>query len=390
MRLRVALALLALFYGIAQNLIRPILAPHISLLGGGAELVGLTLGIGAVGGLVAAIPVGGMLDRLGSTRILLLGAGTMIAGSLVMAFTSNPFALAAGYTLYNGGGVGVWISAQALATVAPTTEQMRKQVSSLSTAVLVGQLVSPALGGVVGQLFDTHLVFVLTAASSAGILLILLLPDAPTTPRRPGQQGQHARASGMTLTFDLLRRPGFLTTLLTSMTAMTIQATIQGFLPLHLVSIGWSLTAIGVTMSAFGAGSIVARTTFSLLVKRLSPAGVTAISLLPSALAMIVVCLWPTGFAVLPSVVVAGFAVGLAQPLALVIVSTITQNHERGRAVGIRTFGNRLIQAVAPTAVGLGAGLAGLGPAFIAIGGICVAAGAGISLAERRRGAAGA
>jgi len=375
---RISLALLAAAFGIAQNLVRPVLAPHVTELGGDAVVVGIVLAAGAIGGLVIAIPIGTLMDRVGSTPVLVAGIAAMVAGGVWMSLATEPFALAAGYVLQGAGGVAVWVPAQAIATVASDQATARRQVATLSTAVLAGQLLGPTIGGVAAQLADTRTAFAISAASAALAAASLLIPGRPSahvaeraTPRRGRTRAQFSR-------------PGYATTLSTSMVAMAVQTTVLGFLPLLLHQLAWGPGEIGVVMSLFGVGSMIARFAFPWIARWLPHFLVTATALVPSGVALALVALAPRPAAIIACVMVAGFSVGLAQPLALLIVARVVEPRERGHAVGMRTFGNRLVQTTLPVVVGGATAVASLGMAFVGVGALAVLAAAVIAGRERR------
>src|SRR5690606_38062689 len=77
---------------------------------------------------------------------------------------------------------------------------------------------------------------------------------------------------------------------------------------------------------------------------------------------------------------VAGFALGLCQPLTMAWVATQTAADRRGTAMSVRLTANRLGQVSVPAAAGLMAGFAGTAGVFWVVGGAIVATG----LAVRR------
>jgi MFS family permease len=66
-------------------------------------------------------------------------------------------------------------------------------------------------------------------------------------------------------------------------------------------------------------------------------------------------------------VFVAGFSLGIGQPLTMSLVSQKTQSEERALAVSARLMGNRLGQFLVPAAAGIAAATSGAGAVFIGL-----------------------
>jgi MFS family permease len=66
-------------------------------------------------------------------------------------------------------------------------------------------------------------------------------------------------------------------------------------------------------------------------------------------------------------IVIAGFALGMGQPMTMAWVSRISRDHERSFAISIRLAGNRLGQFILPALAGLISGAFGVGSVFIAL-----------------------
>ena len=107
------------------------------------------------------------------------------------------------------------------------------------------------------------------------------------------------------------------------------------------------------------------------------------ICLLPGAITLGTAVWFDSAAVVLVSVLVSGFALGLAQPVTLLALARVTSEGERGPAVGLRVAGNRLMQAASPVFFGLVATSLGLVPAFSAV--VVVSALCGIWVTARGR-----
>ena len=85
--------------------------------------------------------------------------------------------------------------------------------------------------------------------------------------------------------------------------------------------------------------------------------------------------------------VLAGFSLGIGQPLSMSIVSAAASEGTRGTWMSIRLLGNRLGQAVIPVGVGIFATGLGAGGVFAVLGSTMAAATLGSILPLRSMGA---
>jgi sugar phosphate permease len=76
---------------------------------------------------------------------------------------------------------------------------------------------------------------------------------------------------------------------------------------------------------------------------------------------------------------VAGFFLGIGQPLTMSLIVQAVPDDARGTALAIRLTGNRVGQVATPAAAGLVAGAAGIAAAFWLLGGLLVLAAATVA-----------
>ncbi|MDD9208006.1 MFS transporter [Georgenia sp. 10Sc9-8] len=383
-----SLVLLALFFGLGQNIIKPIIAPQTIAVGGDSIDAGVVVAAQGIGGLLAAIPTGRLLYAVGGRAIVAIGAVVFAGGAALMAAATGSGLLALGHFLLGMGGVGAWLAAQTMATVASNDDAARRKVARVSTAALIGMLAGPPLGGLLADLSDVRFAFI--ASFILGVLLLpvaLALPPGHDRPTEAAAEGRPRSRGARLLGSYLWQRPGVLAALFTSSMAQALLTIRQSFLPLHLEAAGWSATQVGAVLSIAGVGALGARTAFTMLDRRVSASTLMIMCTVPGALALGTAVIGDSGAVVVTSMLISGFALGLSQPVTLLMLSRATTEVERGPAVGQRIAGNRLMQAVAPVMFGMLTSVAGLVASFWAfavlgaVGGIVVGA-----QTRRRRG----
>ncbi|MPZ61699.1 MAG: MFS transporter [Propionibacteriales bacterium] len=380
-----ALVAVALLFGTGHHLTKPLLAPQAVALGADVVSAGVVVAAQGVGGLLAALTAGAVMDRIGGRRVMAAGAVVFAAGAGVMTAATSPEVLAAGNLVFGGGGVATWLAAQTLSTVARDDASTSRRIARVSTAGLVGQLCGPTLGGMLADAISVRMAF--AAAAVAGVVL---LPATLAHPRTPPHRGRTTATTATDAylpgasTRALLTRRGLPAVVCATAIATSLQNIRQAFLPLYLDGLGWSSTEVGMILSIAGLGAVLSRAGLTMLDRRLGPAALITLCLLPGALTLGASVSVESVVLVAVIVAISGFSLGLAQPVTLLQITRITAQNERGRAVGIRIAANRIMQAAVPVAFGAVAGLMGLLTAFWFVSATCAVGGGAVAWSFRR------
>lgn len=135
---------LALGYSIATPAI-PVFAKSFDT---GFAVASLVIVVHALGGLIAAVPTGFLLDRLGRRPILFAGPVLMAASSCLTA-VAHSFPELLLYRLVGGGAMEMWRQAR-LAIIADISKSGHRgrQISGMVGTESAGRLMGPAVGGV--------------------------------------------------------------------------------------------------------------------------------------------------------------------------------------------------------------------------------------------------
>jgi DHA2 family multidrug resistance protein-like MFS transporter len=142
----------------------------------GFVLAGLLLTMGAIG------------DRIGRRRLLLLGAATFSAASLVAAYSTSAGMLIGARALMGVGGATLMPSTLALVRNLFHDEQQRSKAVAVWSAVLAsGVGLGPVLGGVLLEHFWWGSVFLINLPAMALLLILgpILLPESRAKVRTP-------------------------------------------------------------------------------------------------------------------------------------------------------------------------------------------------------------
>ena len=139
------------------------------------------------------------------------------------------------------------------------------------------------------------------------------------------------------------------------------------FLPVFGKEKGFSSGAIGVIIGLRAAFSMLSRVNLGALTRWLGYFRLLIGSILLSSLACIVAIFSTTPLMLAIIISLAGFSLGVGQPMTMAWVSRISQDDERSFAISIRLAGNRLGQFTLPAISGVLSGAFGAGAVFIAL-----------------------
>ena len=138
-------------------------------------------------------------------------------------------------------------------------------------------------------------------------------------------------------------------------------------------------------LSLRSAAAMVSRFSLGRLTNRYGTYQVLNASILVSAIVIFISIFARSSFTLALSMIIAGFALGIGQPLTMSIVSKKSPVEERAMAISIRLSGNRLGQFLVPLGSGVIAGAFGSGSAFLALA-LLVASGGIVSVSTSKEG----
>jgi MFS family permease len=215
----------------------PFMAQHV---GADEGRIGFLVGVYALVGLFAAVPLGSLGSRFGRRALVILGLACLTSASVGFIFAPTYAWLVAARLVQGLGASGVWVGSLTLAADLSQQESMGSSLSWLTGAWSLGFIAGPALGGV-GSL---RVPFILYAILSAAALVVAAagLPAI-------GQGGPRATLAGIMRVFR--RRPVLASGAATFGLAFFYGA-IEAFLPLLLAGGG----ATGFAVSASGRAEI--------------------------------------------------------------------------------------------------------------------------------------
>jgi MFS family permease len=260
------------------------------------------------------------------------------------------------------------VGGQTMVSLRSPTDQYQKYFGYYTFSASLGQMVGPILGtlvaGTTGVLPKSTTAAFLAALVCAVIALAPVMKwrsDTPTVRARESNVGALRRAG------SLMKNRKVFAAIYTSMAISSVGDILIVFLPLFGKEKSFSSFSIGVIIAIRAGASMLSRLSLGTLSNRYS----TQKILIYSNVISVAMCAL-MGFAPSPLilgliVLVAGFTLGVGQPLTMSLVSLATEPEDRALAVSARLTGNRFGQFILPAGAGILASAAGSGGVFFAL-----------------------
>ncbi len=197
----------------AMMIVVPTVPAYVDKLGGTAIMVGLTFTAYSLARLIMNIPAGVMSERLGRRKVLLAGAlGVAVFGTLSGLAPNIPLLLL--YRFLTGMFSAMAITAgTVMATDLSSVENRGRVLSLIHGWHLILGIASPALGGLLADIFSVRAPFLASGIGVAvvGIWALFRLPETKPKSESSGQP-EEAKQGESTIqsVAGLLREPSFL------------------------------------------------------------------------------------------------------------------------------------------------------------------------------------
>ena len=334
--------------------------------------LGLLAASYAVFPLLLALPIGGLVDRLGERRLMAIGAAVVLGCSAFLLFwgTSVP-ALVAGTALLGAGQLACVVGQQAVVANNAASSRLDSAFGYLTFAASLGQALGPLAISVVGGASvrpNTQAIFLLATAMSLVLFLTTFVISSKVSQgRRIAKGGPKGSAVA------LLRTPGVVRALATSATVLAVVDLTVVYLPALGAERGLTAATVGLMLTVRALFSMVSRLGLGSMSRKLGRMKLLVLSLAISTVALGVAAIPMPEWLLFMVMAFLGLGLGIGQPLTMSWLSAQAPEGQRGRALALRLAGNRVGQVILPSAIGVvavGLGAAGVFLASaVAVGG---------------------
>lgn len=375
----IPVALSALLIQCSSNVARPLVTYRVLQLDGGAFEIGI---IGASFSLLpaaTALLAGRWLDSRREPPMIGLGALLTGVGALPMIWSVNLWLLAAGCALMGLGQVLNLIGLQTQIANNSPPERQDARYGIFTVFVALGQIVGPMLGTAAGSMGGTGQVatvpgFVIAGVAGVlGALVTIRMRTVDPAHRLAGAaKSQTSQRVGVRRVLGTRGVPAYIYLGMALFIAVDLIAV---FLPAHAEHNGVDAHLVGLLLGLRATCTMLSRLCLTPLVRLLGRTTLTRSSVLLAGLVLALVPWMESPVLLFAAMALAGFPLGVGQPLAMSELAQRTPSDLRGTAMGLRMMANRLAQVGVPTLVGAIAASAGVGSAFWMMGALLVAAG---------------
>jgi MFS family permease len=352
----------------AIYVIRPMITYRALELDASASTIGFIAAIYALFPVLLALTFGRLVGRVGEGRFVIIGTFFIGISALTLFIADSLAILAVGAALSGLAHLACMVGGQTMVALKSPTDKYDEYFGRYTFSASLGQMIGPILATLVAG--STGVLPRSTSAAFAlalGLSALAILPvfswrkDAPTVIAQRSDSGT-LRAAG-----ELLKKPGMFAAIFTSLAISSTADILVVFLPLYGNENQFSAMAIGVIISIRAATSMASRYFLGSLSAHFTTKQLLVSSNSISVLACAAMAFAPNPITLGVIVAIAGFSLGVGQPLTMSLVSQLTIPQERALAVSTRLTGNRLGQFVIPAGAGLLAAGSGTGAVFIGL-----------------------
>ena len=318
--------------------------------------------------LVLAIPLGHWVNQFGEGKFVFMGTVCAIVSTLGLMISHSAWTLAIFVIALGTSQFLCMVGAQAMVGNKSTHSNFEKNFGYFTFSAALGQMIGPAIGsaaaGSAGLLPRSSSHGFLAAAIIAGIALIPILPWIAMKPT----VAMTAKASKSGMSFkSVMSNPGMKIAMFTSLAISSSIDVLTVFLPVFGRDKGFTSTAIAGALVARAAASMISRFFLGIFTEKFGYQRLLFGSIVLSGIACVIAAFSTTFIFLTVIMFIAGFTLGVGQPMTMAWVSRKSKEDERSFAISIRLASNRLGQFLMPAIAGLITGLVGAGAVFLVL-----------------------
>ena len=330
--------------------------------------------IGVIAALYALLPVlfalsfGRWVGTLGEGRFVILGTASMSLAAGLLVFAQSIPLLAVAAALSGLSHLACMVGGQTLVSLRSPNDQYEKYFGYYTFSASLGQMLGPIIAvlvagstGVIPKSTTTAFAVAALFAIAALIPIFNWRNEEPTVRAAQREEGA-LRSAG-----SLLKNRKIFSAIYTSMAISSVGDILVVFLPLLGNEKSFSAFSIGVIIAIRAGASMLSRIYLGKLSEKFATERILVVSTIISLTACAAMAFASNVYLLAIIVVIAGFALGVGQPLTMSMVSLATAPEDRALAVSARLTGNRFGQFILPAGAGVLASSSGTSAVFIAL-----------------------
>jgi MFS family permease len=325
--------------------------------------IGLLASSFAIVPLLFAVPIGRGVDGTRAHFFLRAGAVTQALGALGLWQSSGLVGLALSNVVLGLGMLATIVAVQGLLARRASERQHDRVFGWFTVAVSAGQFIGPPVAVYAADVWQpggpSSGLFSAVVLAALGVLLVLRV--ASHADDRVDQQQRESRDG----VWVILSRRGMPAAMVASLALLVAVDLLTIFLPFFGEEKGIPPSTIGWLLAARAFASLISRLMVARLSALVGRRRLLLLSMVSTAATFAALPFATSAVPLLFLMLLAGFVLGLGQPLTMSLVAGLVEPHSRATALGLRIGANRLGQVLLPGAAGLLASAAGAGGVFL-------------------------
>ena len=349
-------------------ILRPMITYRALELDASPTTVGIIAAVYALLPVLTALIFGRWVGVLGEGRFVIFGTAGLVISSVALLYANSIPLLALAASISGLAHLACMVGGQTMVSLKSAQNKYEENFGYYTFSASLGQMVGPIIGAIVAG--STGIIPTSTANAFLAALVLALIALIPIIQWRndnPTVVGVRKEEGTLKSAGKLLRNKKVFAAIYTSMAISSVGDILLVFLPLYGTENSFSSFSIGVIIAIRAGASMLSRLSLGALSARYSTKEILIVSNVISVATFSVMGFAPNAFVLGALVLLAGFSLGVGQPLTMSLVSLATQPEERAMAVSARLTGNRLGQFLIPAGAGLLATSAGTGGVFIGL-----------------------
>lgn len=348
--------------------LRPMITYRAIELDANAAQVGLIAALYALFPVILALQFGSWVGKLGEAKFIIYGTVAMMATSVALVFANSLATLGIATAAAGLAHLACMVGGQSMVALRAPRESYDKYFGFYTFSASVGHLLGPVIASIVAGSDGTLPKSTSNAFLLATVLTVIaLFPVIRWRNERPTVVGKQNSEGTFKAAINLAKRPGIMAAIYISLAISSVADVLVVFLPLFGTENDFSPYAIGAILAIRAGTTMLSRLFLGRLSQRFSTFQLLWWSTIISLICCVAMAFAHTPVTLGAIVFIAGFSLGVGQPLTMSLVSQKTESSERALAVSARLMGNRFGQFLVPAAAGTIAAASGAGAVFIAL-----------------------
>ena len=348
--------------------LRPMITYRAIELDANSAQIGLIAALYALFPVLLALQFGSWVGKIGEAKFVIYGTFAMMVTSTALMFADTLLTLSIATAVAGLAHLACMVGGQSMVALRAPRANYDRYFGFYTFSASLGHLLGPILATIVagsnGTLPNsTSNAFLLGAV----LTIIAIAPVISWRSERPTVIAKMQTEGTYQAAFKLVRRPGIFAAIYISLAISSVADVLVVFLPLFGAENNFSPYAVGAILAIRAGTTMLSRLFLGRLSQRFSTFQLLWWSTIVSVISCVAMAFAHTPIALGAIVFVAGFSLGVGQPLTMSLVAQKTESSERALAVSARLMGNRFGQFLVPAGAGAIAAAAGAGAVFIGL-----------------------